>query len=408
MKINVWGINYSPEQIGIAVYNTDLCNYLAERGAEVEMVTSFAYYPAWRKALQDRKILWRTDSLGSVKVHRCWHYVPARPSTATRILHECSFVISSFLRQLLLKSPDLYIVVSPPLLLGLAALVISYIKGAPFFFHVQDMQPDAALSLKMLTNRWLLKLLYAIEKLSYSKALAISGISLPMCNAIRRKGITQSKVIYFPNWIDIPDPSNLPEPGTWKKSRAISKETTIVSYAGNLGAKQGLDLILETAALMQNQQVLFVMAGDGAQRRRLEKVKEILSLTNVVFEPVLSQSEHSALLVDSDICLVVQQPSAGASFLPSKLLKILAYERPVVTNADSSSALREAISDGRFGICAPLADAPTLARTLTALLGDAQLRSDLGKAGRAYVVRFEKKKILQEFHNRICSYLRQN
>src|SRR5437879_2420630 len=49
MRVIVWGINFAPELTGIAPYNVALCEFLQARGDDVEMVTTFAYYPAWRK-----------------------------------------------------------------------------------------------------------------------------------------------------------------------------------------------------------------------------------------------------------------------------------------------------------------------------------------------------------------------
>ena len=119
MRIVVWGINYAPEVTGIAPYNAGLCRYFAAQGHDVRMVTTFAYYPQWQKSAADRGRLYRTDhDEAGVPVHRCWHYVPARPSTMRRILHEFSFGVTSWLRLLSLPRADVYVVVSPPLILG--------------------------------------------------------------------------------------------------------------------------------------------------------------------------------------------------------------------------------------------------------------------------------------------------
>src|SRR6516225_5966519 len=84
-KVTVWGINYSPEMVGIGPYNTALCRFLQSRGHSVRMVTTFPYYLAWTKAPGDRRTLFRTDSVDDVPVHRCWHFVPKRPSSLKRI-----------------------------------------------------------------------------------------------------------------------------------------------------------------------------------------------------------------------------------------------------------------------------------------------------------------------------------
>src|SRR2546421_8179432 len=150
MRIIVWGINYAPEFTGIAPHSVALCEFLVGRAHDVEMVTSFPYYPTWQKRPEDRRTIYRTDLVNGVPVHRCWHFVPARVSALKRIFHEGSFVCTSSMRALFLRRPDVFVVVSPPLLLGAAAWVIAGIKRVPFIFHVQDLQPDAAVGLGML------------------------------------------------------------------------------------------------------------------------------------------------------------------------------------------------------------------------------------------------------------------
>ncbi|PYL16547.1 MAG: hypothetical protein DMF46_02630 [Verrucomicrobia bacterium] len=139
MRVIVWGINYAPEITGIAPHNVALCEFLQRRGHDVEMVTTFSYYPAWRKRAEDRRRFFRTDRINGVQVHRCWHFVPGRVSAWKRIVHEATFVLTSTMRILLLRRPDVYVVVSPPLLLGAAGWVVATLKRAPFIFHVQDL-----------------------------------------------------------------------------------------------------------------------------------------------------------------------------------------------------------------------------------------------------------------------------
>src|SRR5919201_2977155 len=115
MRVIVWGINYAPEITGIAPHNVALCEFLRRAGVEVEMITTFAYYPVWRKARRDQYSLFRTDWINGVPVHRCWHFVPKRASPWKRILHEATFALTSTLRVLSRPRPNLYVVVSPPL-----------------------------------------------------------------------------------------------------------------------------------------------------------------------------------------------------------------------------------------------------------------------------------------------------
>src|SRR4051812_7626985 len=203
MRVIVWGINYAPEFAGIAPHNVALCEFLDAEGHDVEMVTTFAYYPTWRKRDEDRGRLYRTDRVNGVPVHRCWHFVPERVSALKRILHEGSFIATSTLRALTLTRPDVLVAVSPPLLLGVAAWLVGKLKRAPFVFHVQDMQPDAAVGLGMLKASWFTRALYGLEAFAYRHAARVSGITQGMLRIFAAKGVPESKLVYFPNAIEL-------------------------------------------------------------------------------------------------------------------------------------------------------------------------------------------------------------
>jgi colanic acid biosynthesis glycosyl transferase WcaI len=201
VKILLWGINYAPESTGIAPFNRELCEFLAGRGHTVAAVTAFPYYPLWQKRPQDRGRLHRAELIGGVQLHRCWCYVPKRVTALRRIFHELSFCVVSAARILSLPRADVYVVVSPPLALGLFAWLVTTLKSSRFVFHVQDLQPDAAVGLGMLKRGWLVRALYALEQLAYAKARVVSGISPGMLAAFQKKGVPKSRRVMLPNWL---------------------------------------------------------------------------------------------------------------------------------------------------------------------------------------------------------------
>jgi colanic acid biosynthesis glycosyl transferase WcaI len=361
MKVILWGINYAPELTGIGPFNQALCEYLAEQGHEVEVVTGFAYYPEWKKRSSDRRQLFRTDSLNGVRVHRCWLYVPAQVRALRRMLHEASFVALSLLRILSLAKPDVYVVVSPPLSLGVAAWFAGLIKRRPFVFHVQDLQPDAAIGLGMLQKGLLTRLLYGLESFAYSRAARVSGISQGMLQMFRKKGLGKDRIVYFPNGVKLP--LELPPRGAFRSRHRIPAESFLAIYSGNLGVKQGLDVLLEAARqlgeresggggphAMSSRPIRIVIAGDGARRAHLAEMIRRFDLGNVLLLPLLPDLEYREMLADADCCVITQQQGTGSFFFPSKLLASLAAAKPVLTVADDDSELARAVHEGRFGV----------------------------------------------------------
>jgi len=386
MKIIVWGINYRPEVTGIAPCNTALCEYLQRQGHEVRMVTAFPYYPAWRKRPGDRGRLYRTDLENSVPVHRCWHYVPRRATALKRILHELSFVLFSWLRVLSLPRADGYIVVSPPLLLGAAAWLAAGLKRAPFVFHIQDLQPDAAVGLGMLRPGLLTRLLYVLERFAYEKARLVSGIGQAMLQAVRAKGIAEKKLVYFPNGVDLS--RNLPDSGKFRAAFGFAPDDFLAVYSGNLGMKQGLQVVLDAAGRVRDPRVKIVVVGQGAYRPVIEEHLRShpgLPLRLLDLQP---EETYGEMLVDADLSLITQQTGSGDFFLPSKLLRILALGRPVLACADARGPLAEAVEDGGFGLRVAADDAGALAETLDRLAADPSPLGGMGARGRQYVERF--------------------
>ena len=400
-RIIVWGINYAPEETGIAPYNTDLCRYLHERGCGVGMVTSFPYYPQWRKRPGDRYRLYRKDHDGGVVVHRCALYVPANPTAARRMLHEASFVLTSFVRLLVLPAPDAYVVISPPLALGAAARLLSFLKRKPYHFHVQDMQPDAAIEMGFLREGPLTRFLYRLETVAYRGARQVSGITEGMLRLFRRKGVPNARIRLFPNWRIHPQgpATNGTDEGAFRARHGIADDTLLLVYSGNLGRKQGLGILLDAAARLKadSAAVRLIIAGDGGEKEALARRIASENLPNVTLLPLLPLAEYRAMLADADACLVTQQKGSGALFFPSKLLNILAAGKPVLAVADMESELHRAVAEGGFGRAVPPESPDELTAAVRELAADRSTLIDMGTRAPRWVERFGRDTVLDAF-----------
>lgn len=397
MRVVVWGINYAPEFTGIAPHSVALCEFLERAGHEVEMVTSFAYYPTWQKRPEDRGRLFRTDVINGVPVHRCWHFVPARVSALKRILHEGTFVLTSTLRALAVAQPDVFVVVSPPLLLGAAAWLVGKLKRAPYVFHVQDMQPDAAVGLGMLKRSWFTRALYALEAFAYRHAARVSGITRGMLRTFRSKGVPESKLIYFPNAVELKSDEAAPARGEFRQRHGFDAREFLAIYAGNLGVKQGLDVLLETAVLLRDKPIRFLICGDGAQREVLAARARVMRLPNLSMLPLQQGRDYQSLLVDADICFITQQAGAGNSFFPSKFLGLLAQSKPVVTVASPECELALSLEEGNWGANVAPERPAELAALVEALANDPERLWIYGANGRRYVQQFDKAQVMRSF-----------
>src|SRR5438105_1542355 len=354
------------------------------------MCTGFPYYPAWRLRAEDRGRLFAREAVNGVTVLRSWAYVPRRVTPARRILHEASFVASASMRALLGPRPDVLFVVSPPLGLALPAVLLSRLWRVPYVFHVADLQPDSALDLG--------------ERLAYRRAALVTTLTDAMRRRIVAKGIPDGKVVLLSDWAD-PALFSVPLRGGGEAfRRAFGLEGRfLVAHAGNMGVKQGLEVVLEAAAQSRRDpDLVWVLVGDGAMRASLEGRATALGLSNVRFVPLQPRTMFLDLLAAADLCLVTQQRTVADIVFPSKVLTLLAAGRPVVASVSPGSEVARVVREAGAGLVVPPGDPGALREAVLTLRGEAARRDACGERGRAYARQhWDRERILSEMEGRL-------
>lgn len=390
MRVLFLGINYWPEEIGIGPFTTGRCEYLAGRGHAVTAVTAFPYYPRWRIPRRYEGSVFAREVRNGVAVLRSWLYVPQRVTAARRILHEASFMACSLLRAVsscVVNKPDLLYVVSPPLGLGLVAGILSRLWKVPYVFHVADLQPDAAFDLGMLPSGGAARLLYRVENMSYRNAALVSTLTQGMRRRILSKGVPPEKVALFPDWADRRLFSDRPPERAIAFRKALGlQDRLLVVHAGNMGIKQGLEVVLDAAARSGNWQVTYLLVGEGAARAGLEKRTTAMGLLNVRFLRLLPRESFQDLMAAADICLVTQRRSVADIVFPSKLMTLLASGKPVIASANAESEVARALAEAGAGLVVEPENPCALLDGIIKLERDPELRREMGKLGRAYAL----------------------
>ncbi len=334
MRIIVLSINYWPEVTGIGAFTTDRAEHLASAGHDVEVCTAFPYYPQWKVPEEYAGRMVLTEERNGVTIVRSRIFVPSRVTPLKRILHEASFVVSSTLRGLFRKRPEVLLVVSPPLGLAVTAILLSRLWRVPYVFDVEDLQPDSAGDLGMLPG-WAVQLLYKVEKAAYWNAGLVTTITASMRRRILEKGVPEEKVELLEPRMDDSLIDLSPEEGDAFRERYDLGDKFLVTHSGNMGVKQGLDVVLDAAALNRSDNsMLFLLVGDGADCERIRRRALALGLDNVRFLPLLDETNFHGLMAASNVCLVTQQQSVAEIVFPSKIVTYLAAGRPIVVSVD--------------------------------------------------------------------------
>jgi colanic acid biosynthesis glycosyl transferase WcaI len=201
VKILLYGLNYSPESVGIGKYSAEFASWLAARGHQVRVITAPPYFPQWRVAASHRNA-YASERLEGVQLQRCPLWVPRRPGGVTRLLHLASFALTSLVPLLAQRSwsPDVVITVAPAFFCAPGALLLCRICGQrPIsWLHIQDFELDAAFELGLLKGRLLRSLAETWERRILCRFAMASSISQAMVQRLQHKGVPPSAPVCCP------------------------------------------------------------------------------------------------------------------------------------------------------------------------------------------------------------------
>lgn len=401
MRILIHGINYSPELTGIGKYSGEMAEWLAAHGHDVRVVTAPPYYPEWRVAAEYSAWQYRKEVRNGVSVWRCPVWVPARPSGLKRLLHLASFAISSLpilVRQLFWR-PEVVLVIEPPLFCAPMAWTCARLSGAKAWLHVQDFEVDAAFDLGILRARWMRILVSKLESWLMRRFDRVSTISSNMMMRLVQKNVAVEKTRLFANWVDVDAIFPLSAPSTMRQKLGLSSDCIVALYSGNMGEKQGLEIVLEAAGRLAGEDdIRFVLCGDGAARQRLQQ--KYGGLTNVQWLPLQPLERLNDLLNMANIHLLPQRSGAEDLVMPSKLTGMLASGRPVIATANKGTQISRVLPD--CGVVVQPDNIEDFASAILLLARDADRRAGMGTHAREFALRhWAKENVMQEFDGQL-------
>ncbi|TWC66230.1 colanic acid biosynthesis glycosyl transferase WcaI [Pseudomonas sp. SJZ103] len=342
MKILLYGINYSPELTGIGKYSGEQARWLAGQGHDVRVVTAPPYYPQWQVGDGYSPWRFRTEQDEGVTVIRCPLYVPRQPTALTRLLHLMSFSASSFLAVMgqLRWKPDLVILVVPTLFCAPQALLLAKLSGARSVLHIQDYEVDAMFGLGIGGGSVMHRLAFELERWLLRRFDRVSTISSGMLDKARGKGVSSKRLLFFPNWSETARFRQVPRSCGLLQRLGVAPGQKVLLYSGNIGEKQGLELILDAAqAYADRPELVFLIVGQGTGKARLLERVQRDGLHNVLFAPLQPYEDLPALLASADVHLVIQKRGVADAVLPSKLTNILAVGGHAIITADPDTTL---------------------------------------------------------------------
>lgn len=384
MNLVVVAPHFAPDVAPTGGVITRVVEELGARGHKIEVVTALPWY-------RDHKIepgysgrLFRYEDTPWGRITRI-HPFPGsdKRNLARRAAGYAGFSALAAAMGGRGEPADAVLAVSPPLTLAPAGWAIAKRRKAAFVFNVQDIYPDVAVELGVLSDKRIIAASRHVERWSYDIADAITVLSEDLRDNVTKKMRAGEKVRVIPNFVDTDWITPGDRSNAYRREFGLD-EKTVVMYAGNVGLSQGLDLVVDAAtALSYEEDLVFVVNGGGADRDRL--MQKARGLDNVRFVESQPAGRLPEVLAAGDIHLVTLKRGLARSSVPSKTYSILAAGRPLLASVDEGSEVANVVERAGAGVAVPAEDPEAFTKALRALLDAPENMDRMGRAGRDFV-----------------------
>lgn len=415
MRILILSLVFRPDNVSTAQIMGDLSLDLKSRGHDVFVITTEPHFnqDAEAMAAQSLNAYWgrllQRSNYHGIEVLHAW--MPRKgKSILLRIFAWLGFHAISTIAGLLTRfKPDVVLAPSPPLTIGVSAWLLGLRHKCPFIYNVQEIYPDVAVNLGVLKNKFIIKCFQHLESFVYDKAHVLAVISDGMANNICAKGVPKEKIRIIPNFVDVEDFHPLPKVNNFSQSYDLA-DKFVVSYAGNMGAPQGLGILIDAAHILRKESgIHFLIMGDGSERSSLIEKAQNLKLLNITLLPYQPYSLMAEAYASADASFVPQAPGTCNDGIPSKVYRIMACARPVIACTDADSTLARLVEKSEGGVVVQSGDAAGLANVIQQAYLHRDTWLEKGVKARLFVLQsYSRPSISNMYHELIIELLRKD
>lgn len=383
MKILVVCQYYFPEPFRIA----DTCEWLAERGHEVHVITGVPNYPMGKVYPGYARGAHCDETVNGVRIHRCFT-VARRSGAVFRLLNYFSFALSSSRYAARLKEDYDVVFVNQlsPVMMASAARKYKKKHRKKMVLYCQDLWPESLTVGGVRRGSLLYRLFHRISRKLYCSADKLLLTSSSFAEYFRREfGITEAE--HLPQYAEelfAPDSCQKEPNGLFD-----------VMFAGNIGIAQSVETIVRAAAELKNDaDIRFHIVGDGVELERIKELSEELGVTSIVFHGRQAVADMPRYYAMADAMLVTMQKDPVLSMtLPGKVQTYLAAGKPILGAIDGEAA--RVIADADVGVSVPAEDHRALADAVRQLAKAPDTCKRYGENAKAYYSRkYEKEAVL--------------
>ncbi|MEV6794569.1 glycosyltransferase family 4 protein [Streptomyces sp. NPDC051320] len=374
--------NYAPEHAGIGPYATQIAEHWAALGHETHALTGMPHYPSWSTDPAYAGVWRRTEERAGVRVHRRRHSVPPRQTAVRRALFEGTILLHGLAAPPRIERPDAVLAQLPSLAGGVLGAWLAARWKVPYVPVVQDLMGAAAAQSGIRGGDRAAALAERAERYALRRATLVGVIHETFIDKVGAMGVDPARIRLVPNWNHIPGPSR---PRAESRARlGWRQDDIVVLHSGNMGLKQGLEVLVDAAR--RDPSLRVVLMGDGNQRETLGRLAA--DVPNLVFLPPAEDSEFPDILAAADVLAVTQRASVLDMSVPSKLTSYFASGRPVVASVAAQGGTAQEVLRSGAGVLVSPEDPDALLAAVRRLAGDPVTADALGAQGPRHVASY--------------------
>ncbi len=379
---------YFPPEVGATQTRAyEMARGLVQAGHRVTMLTEAPNHPSGIVPPAYRGKWVVRSELDGIDVLRVWVKASPVKTFRSRMAFYLSYMANAALvGALKARGPfDVVYATSPPLFVGAAGLALHGLKRAPFVFEVRDLWPESAVALGELRSPRAIAWAGKLEELCYNRASRIVVVTEGIRQRLLARGQAAEKLVLIPNGANTelfqPQPALGAE---FRQQHGLRSDDFVVAYAGIHGIAQGLETVLRAAQMLRDQDnIRFVMVGEGPVKPELQQLRADLSLDNVLMLPEQPRTSMPAVLSAADVALVpLRKVELFEHAVPSKLFDAWACGCPVLLSIDGEA--RRVLEAANGGLFVPPEDPTALARAINELALLPDRGRSLGANGRRF------------------------
>ena len=392
MHVAFFNRSYYPDTSATGQLLTDLCEDLVRvHGCRVSVVAGVPLLSSVAEGARRRAVVSRETHNG-VEIHRASGTRFSKQRFSGRATNYVTYFLSACYAGLRLDRPDVVVALTDPPIIGLAAWLAGRRHGAPLVMAFKDLFPEVTVLMQEFQSDAINSMLQRVNEFLVRRAARNVALGETMRRRlVEGKGAPPESTVIIADWADTAAIAPAPKRNAFSEAHGLA-DRFVVMHSGNIGLSQGLEMVVDAAALLQDlPEIQVVFVGEGVKKAELQARAASRGLSNVTFLPFTPKDRLRESFATADVFVVSLQKGLAGYIVPSKLYGILAAGRPYVAAVEPDCEVASLTVRHGCGRLAEPGDPRSMADAIRAFYHDRALARRAGEQARAASLAFDRR-----------------